>query len=213
MKTIIYLLTFLFLIASVFGATVRRDMPSRIEPGKELTVTFRITDATIGKVFTLEDKIPTEFKIKEWSVIGAQETKDKISTRFQGNRYGWSFTPATSTVKIIYKIDIPSTASGDYNFDAVWFDPTGQSRNTKTLTVKPVVCGDGVCESGENYNNCPSDCPKPVTQPKPEAPKEASKPVQKPPIKEEKEGTPIILLTVVIIIVLIIYFIFRKKKK
>ncbi|MEM5829570.1 MAG: S8 family serine peptidase [Candidatus Aenigmatarchaeota archaeon] len=41
----------------------------------------------------------------------------------------------------------------------------------QTCEVKPpekkVVCGNGVCESGEDYINCPADCPAPATTPTP----------------------------------------------
>jgi hypothetical protein len=30
---------------------------------------------------------------------------------------------------------------------------------TTTTTIKPVLCGDGICDETENYANCPNECP------------------------------------------------------
>jgi len=51
-------------------------------------------------------------------------------------------------------------------------------------------CGNNICEAGENYENCPSDCPKP-------------------------EGFTLWIMGILLVIVLIIvayFFVMRKKK-
>ncbi len=165
-KIIILLVTIILLASSVFAATVNRDMPSRIAPGTELKVTFYITNAQIGKTFTLEEAMPAEFTIKKYDVTGYTGT---VNTRIKDNRNGWSFEANTANPTITYYIDIPKTP-GTYTFDAVWFDQEGQNRDKKTLIVAEVKCGDNYCDAGETEQNCAQDCKVTAAQPLSTAP-------------------------------------------
>lgn len=153
-KIILLLVTIILLANSVFAATVNRDMPSRIVQGTELKVTFYITNAQVGKTFTLEESIPAEFTIKKYDVTGYAGT---VNTRIKDNRNGWSFEANTTNPTITYYIDIPKTP-GTYTFDAVWFDQEGQNRDKKTLVVAEIKCGDNYCDAGETEQNCVADC-------------------------------------------------------
>jgi hypothetical protein len=187
-------------------------MPSRIQPGQTLTVTLSISGATAGKLFTLEDVIPAGLKIKEWTVTGAQEAKDLISTRDKDSRFGWSFTPTSSDATVEYKIDLPNSEAV-YTFGKiVWFDPSGQGIESAspTLTVTSIRCGDGVCEGSENSDNCVQDCPKPAPPQPVVTPKEE--------VVMEKKGlstTAIAWIVVVIIVVLaaVGYYMWQKKRE
>jgi len=161
-KLLVLIGILIILASSALAADVSRSMPSRIEPGKTLTITFNIRNMDVGKSFTLQDKLPDNLKVKTWDVEGAKETKDNIDYRTERN--GWSFTAAESNLKITYSIDIPKTASGKYEFDAMWFSPAGQSRDKRTLTVAEIVCGDNHCEGSENEQNCEKDCKKPAPE-------------------------------------------------
>jgi hypothetical protein len=161
-KLAIYLMTALLIAASALAASVSRSMPARADPGSVLTVTFYINDATANEAFAIEDKLPAGWTITDWSVTGAKEAKEQITIRFEPPKYGWSFTPSGSSATLSYTLTLPST-EGSYTFDAVWFDRNGQSRSTQALAVRAVRCGDGVCESVENSDNCAADCPVTTT--------------------------------------------------
>jgi len=214
-KLIIFFVIMAFLAASVLAGTVSRNIPSRIEPGKTLTVTLTISGATAGKLFALEDVIASGLKIKEWTVTGSQEPKESITIREKDNRFGWSFTPTGASATVEYKIDLPNNPS-TYTFGKmVWFDPSGQGAESSqpTLTVAPIKCGDGICEGNENSDNCVPDCPK-------AAPAPAQQPVQQPSAKQQQTAasgmstTTIawIVVGLIVVVAAIGYFVWQKKK-
>ena len=179
------------MVGSVLAATVNRNMPSLIEAGEELVVTFKVSGAETGKSFTLEEALPAGLKIKSWDVVGAMEVKDRITTREKDNRFGWSFTAKTADLSITYKVDMPADASGEYAFDAVWFDPSGQSRGQGTLKIG-------------------KEAP-PVEQPPVEQPP-VKPPVEEEPPVEEKNYTWLVVLLIVILAI-IGYYLYTQKKK
>jgi len=92
----------------------------------------------------------------DWSVDGASSD---VNTRFEGSKYGWSFNTVSIQATLTYNIDIPEDALGEYSFDAVWFDRSGQNRDVSTVTVRVITCGDGHCEGDESHESCPGECP------------------------------------------------------
>jgi len=157
-KTIVFISLFLLLASFGSAASVSRNMPRRIDPGKTLKVEFNLGNMEVGKTFTLQDKIPTEFEVKDWEVEGSQQTKENIDYRAERN--GWSFTANPDKGNIVYYIDIPPTASGKYEFVALWFSPSGMNRDKSILIVGEKTCGDNYCEGDETPENCPDDCKK-----------------------------------------------------
>src|SRR3989344_1909376 len=105
-KLMVFFVIFALMATAVLAGTVSRSMPSRTQPGETLTVTLSVSGATAGKLFTLEDVIPAGLKIKEWTVTGAQESKEAINIREKDNRFGWSFTPTSDSATVEYKIDL-----------------------------------------------------------------------------------------------------------
>lgn len=207
-KIAAYAVIFALLITLVSAASVLRSMPSRVSPGEDITVAFSIS-AEAGKIFTLEDTVPEGWNLKSWEVTGAKETKDKINYRFaEGKKHGWSFTPSSGSATITYVLSIPSNAAlQSYSFNAVYFDPSGFSKDDSSATVRIITCGDNVCEGTENSDNCIADCPKPapttpVTPPEEEA-------------KAPSGGVNMVGIAIVVLIIavgIIAYFFFRKKK-
>jgi hypothetical protein len=213
-KLLTYPVIFLLVIGLAIAVDVTRDMPDRIQPGSALTVTFNIANAQIDKLFTLEESLPSGLTITAWNVEGSKEPKDSIDTRMKENRYGWSFTVGDSTLKITYTINIPSELSGDYTFEAVWFDPSGFNRDTKTVTVAPVICGDGICEGDESPDSCPADCKvtPPPPSPPPTEPEEVVTPPEQP-VRGLSIGFIVRILVVIAVIIIAIYIIYSKKKQ
>ena len=209
-KLVIFFVIFALMAASVLAGSVSRNMPSRIQPGQTLTLTLSVSGATAGKLFTLEDVIPAGLKIKEWTVTGAQESKEAITTREKDNRFGWSFTPTSDSATVEYKIDLPNTEA-TYTFGKIaWFDPSGQGiePSSPTLTVATIRCGDGICEGSENSDNCEQDCPKPAA-PAPAAPAA--------PEAMEKKGLSQTAIAWIVVLIIVVaaaagYYYWQKKK-
>jgi hypothetical protein len=212
-KSIVFFTIFAMIAAAAYAGSVSRSIPSRAQPGNELTVTLSVSGATADKLFTIEDVIPQGLTIKEWTVTGAKEAKDDITTREKDNRFGWSFTPASASASVEYKIDLPSLESS-YTFGkVVWFDPSGQGTesNSPTLTVAKIKCGDSICEGDENSDNCEQDCPKPALAPEPKA--EPKAPAKAPePVKSRAKGIIIWMVAILLVIIAVIYVIYQKKK-
>ena len=201
-KTIIYFIVLMLTIGVVFAASVSRDLPARADPNSELTVKLQVSGADTSGLFTLEEELPAGMTVKDWTVTGATEAKDAITTRVQDGRYGWSFTPSGGSATVEYMIDL---GSSDVTFGTlVFFDVNGQGKtDPQTLRVASISCGDGICEGSENTDTCEADCPRAPT------PVETPKPLEGP----SKSPVGWIVLAIVIIIGILGYFYYQKKKQ
>ena len=211
MKKITLLLAFAILIlsTSAFAASVSRGMPNRVSAGDDIQMTFSVSGVTVGELFTLEDQAPQGWRVDAWDVSGAKGGKGGVDYRFVAaeNRHGFSFAAETASPTISFTVKVPTTAAnGDYNFDAVYFDSSGQSRSQGTVTVRTITCGDGVCEGGENSDSCLADCP--VKE------EEAPGGVAEEAAGEGASGlTSVIILVVVVILLAVAFLIYKKRKK
>lgn len=202
------------LSTSAFAASVSRSMPSRVSPGEDINMVLSVSGATAGQIFTLEEQAPQGWRVDNWNVAGAKGGKEAVEYRFVAadNRHGFSFTAESASPVITFTVKVPTTAAnGNYAFDAVYFDSSGQSRSQGTVTVRTVTCGDGTCEGSENTENCAADCPA------------APAPVVSPP--ETPTGPPAILspenagkasiagIVVLVIVAAIAVFLYTKRKK
>ena len=214
MKKIAMLLLAVFVCAlmsfSVMAASVSRNMPSRVSPGEDMAISFSVSGVTADELFTLEEKVPLGWAVLSWDVTGAKGGKDKVNYRYvsSDNRHGFSYASESSSSQITLNVKVPSTAIGNYNFDAVYFDSSGQGKSQATLTVRTITCGDGVCEGSENTGNCVKDCPAPA--PQQPAPSTPSAPL--PPAKKPTSNGTLIVVVVAAIAALIAWWLFKKKK-
>ena len=205
-KLVIYPVMFLMLTGIVMAASMSRSMPDRIQPGETLTVTFSVSGMETGKEVALSEILPTGWTISTWDVSGSEEAKADVTYKKKtGTEYQWSFTAANANPSITYTATVPS-AVGTYDFDAVYMLPPANMDNLKkTLTVRVITCGDGVCEGGENSDNCEADCPKPAP------------PAEGPAVEEGAEeegggGVPIALIVIVVVAAIAIFLYMKKKK-
>ena len=208
-KLFITLIICVLLSATVFAASVSRNIPSRVSPGEQITVKLNINSISVSdtvKTFAIEESLPDGFSLSDWSIQGIEETKDQVKTEFLANNHKFEFTPTGSSVTITYTTTAPSDL-GSYEFKATWFDLSGMSGvddGKSTVTVRTISCGDGICEGDENYDNCESDCKKPT--PTPEKPTGEI-------VSEGKLNVGWIIVIAIILIGLIVYFTMTKKKK
>jgi hypothetical protein len=209
-KLIILPLLFLMALGIVLGASVSRDIPSRVDPGSEVEITLTLNGAPAGQGVAIEDSIPSTISIKSWEISGSEEAKDGVSYQQKPSqregfaRNSWAFTAASDSPSITYKIDAPTT-EGSYEFETRWITSEGFSKASATLAVRTVTCGDGICEGDENSDTCETDCPRPA----PEETVEEQKPVEAP----AKKAPAAWLIAVVVVIIGIILIVLYQKKK
>jgi predicted S18 family serine protease len=215
MKKLFPLMVVLLLVvsSSAFAASVSRGFSAvRVSPGDIVSVTLSASGVPSGEIFTLEDTVPQGWLVSNWNVQGAQESRDAIQYRFVAadNRHGWSFTAASSDVVITFDARVSAAASSsDYKFDAVFFDSTGQGRNTGIVTVRSITCGDGVCEGSENSDSCVADCPVPQAAP---PASDVTAPEQQPSEPSSNGTTTAIIVAVLIVLGLAAFFLYTKRK-
>ena len=100
----------LFSIGLANAATLSKDIPKNIEPGKTLIVTFRISDIEVGEVFSIEEMIGNEFSIKDYKIEGAEKTEaeaeyeKKAGSGGKKTRYSWVYQATASNPKLTYTI-------------------------------------------------------------------------------------------------------------
>jgi len=177
----------------VIAASLTRDMPNRVSPGEEVTVTFSISGMEVGKEAGVSEIVPGEITVKEQEVEGAEGTPNY---QVVDKNHKWAFKAASSSCSVEYKFNAPSEV-GQYNFDAVYALPPANIDNIKsTLTVRVITCGDGYCEGDENSDNCEADCPKPAEK-----------------VEEKPSVVGWVIVAVIVVVGLIIYFAVVKKKK
>lgn len=152
----------LVLSTSVYAASVSRSMEPRVGAGDKFTVTLTAAGVPVGELFTIEDDVPDGWLVSNWQVSGAEGGREAVKYRFVAadNRAGWSFTASASTVAVTYDVRVPADAARQsYNFDAVYFDSSGQGRSQASVAVRDITCGDSICEGSENSDTCLQDCP------------------------------------------------------
>ncbi|HJN57264.1 MAG: hypothetical protein QF436_00880 [Candidatus Woesearchaeota archaeon] len=211
-KLIVLLVMSLLALSAVFAASVGRDMPARVDPGAEVSITLTLNGAPAGEGVAIEDTIPNTISLKSWEISGSEEAKDDVSYATKASqkegfdRHSWAFTASSGSPSITYKIDAPS-AEGSHEFETRWITSEGFSKSSATLNVRTVTCGDGICEENENSDNCEADCPR-AEAPAP-TPVEEPKPVEAP----GKSPTAWIIAAIVVIIGIALIVMYQKKKQ
>ena len=215
-KLILLPVLFLLTLSMVLAASVSRNMPDRVDPGAEVEVTLTLNEAPVGEAVIIADSIPNTITVKSWEVLGSEEAKADVSYQQKASqkegfqRHSWEFTTASGAPSVIYKFDAPVVV-GSYVFETRWITSEGFSKDSTTLIVRTISCGDGVCEGNENSDTCEADCPKPV----PPAPTPTPAPTEEPKVEEPAGKVPVawIIAAVVVILGIILIVVYQKKKQ
>ena len=110
--------------------------------------------------------LPPNMKINKWNVNSSEfnywfESKYYNYKGKDWNAYHWHFKGGN------YKIEFFSTSpevNKDLDILVLWMDKNGNFKEIDkrfmvyTGNVPPPICGNGICENGENFFTCPSDC-------------------------------------------------------
>lgn len=205
----VYLTMFLILSFYTYAASVSRTLPEPITPGTTIDVVLKITQGTPGELFTLEETIPPTVEIMDFRVDGATEEKKDISTRREGNSFGWSFTPKGEEATITYTAKVSPQASGQLNFEAVFFDPKGFNQHASTATVEnqpPIT-------PPTKESNPALQTPVDPYQSTPSTSKKAEKKPTQTQMKQSSLATGILIITIIVIGGLAVFYYFTKPKK
>ncbi|MFH1849101.1 MAG: hypothetical protein ABH879_02850 [archaeon] len=214
-KLTIFTLVFLMTVGLAAAATITRNVPSRADPGSDITVTLSINSIQVpeGKTLAFVDILPAGLTAKSWDITGSADAKADISVKSNPGEFGLEFTPSGTQAAVTYTIAAPGTPGPISLGPITWFDQSGMSPQgaaMATIAVRTVTCGDGICEGSENSDNCEADCPKPAPVAEPPEPSGGEVPEA---LEPEKSASRLwIILLVVVIIAAGIYMLSRKKQ-
>jgi hypothetical protein len=147
------LVGFVFSIASAFQVKV--DSPVNVSNG---IFEINISIAPEGETqFDIVELVPLSWQVVDWNSSSSVSMPEHRIMNYMGENlsaYRWKFVNANSNVSLVIKVK-PSF-EGD-TLTTVWTYPNGFGSQSVSIKVNP-VCGNGVCEPGETYSSCPSDC-------------------------------------------------------
>ncbi|MBU0635946.1 PGF-pre-PGF domain-containing protein [Candidatus Micrarchaeota archaeon] len=183
---------------SVKTTTQPSGVPAPISSDEGLTYTF--TDISLENLTsdTLESAVISFSITKEWLeynniILGSVKLKrlvngiwETLSTTHTGSDADNEFFEATTTGFSVFAVTAKAAAI------------------TPPVIPPAIVCGNGVCDTGESSANCPSDCgaltPPPTTG------------VGSALTPPAADSTPIIIIVVVIIVIVALVGLSRRKK-
>ncbi|NQV08390.1 hypothetical protein HQ529_00905 [Candidatus Woesearchaeota archaeon] len=156
-KVVFYPLLFLISINLALGLNITKDIPTFTNSGKDITVKISVIDANIGAKISVIELLPINFEISDWVVIGATEAQAQILTK-NNNVYNWSFTPSEASPEITYTVPISPASNGEFTFVSKWSSATESGNLEKKLNVISILCGNSICDEGEDETICSADC-------------------------------------------------------
>jgi hypothetical protein len=107
-----------------------------------------------------------------------------VITGIPGNVANNFFRRLNITERIFFNQHTSNNTLCESNFDPAKVEDYGTNNYITTgscIFVPPPYCGNGICESGETYENCPEDCPYVPPPPPPPVPPAKVTYVEVPP--------------------------------
>ena len=159
MKTkYIVLALVLLLLGNAFALTVELNAPSEVAPGKQISTQIILSGkADIADIGVI---LPSGFKFDSWKVYGVEKNKVNVSNEIVYGKKMVHFQIKGINGKITLETNFVANSSGKLDFVVTYKEGnfTSMAYKSTYIKIKESVCGNGICEPGENMFNCPVDC-------------------------------------------------------
>ncbi|MBI4448803.1 hypothetical protein HY641_02125 [Candidatus Woesearchaeota archaeon] len=138
MRRVAVLATLILLIIplTLAAPAVTRTMPQEAHAGNLIEIIYAVSSATPKETFSLEDTLPAGFEVINWTVKGSLEAREDVLTRTKEHSFAWSFNASSTKPTITAIVDVgASVGIGNYTLSAVWFDPSGFSKEESRIEI------------------------------------------------------------------------------
>lgn len=148
---------FLAILSLASGFEFSADVPQNVDYPKSFSINIQINPGN-ETTFDLVALFPVGWTVTNWSASVEGVSLEHRDTTYMGedvSAFRWRFDDVSGNVSLNVKV-MPSGFGDKISF--VWVYPNGFSSQEFGIKMK-AVCGNGICEPGENIFTCPSDCP------------------------------------------------------
>ena len=152
-------LTILFLIIGLaFSLGVEIQMPN--ETGQNSTILSNVKLVGSADKLDLALIVPSGWTLESWNVYGIpKENVNFTYENLNGKRiphFSMNNLVDEATFSLYFNVKEKGKLESIVTY--IKNNNSGFSIASKNLGIKYSTCGNGVCEPGENANNCPVDC-------------------------------------------------------
>ncbi|MCD6575719.1 MAG: hypothetical protein J7K73_01005 [Nanoarchaeota archaeon] len=150
-------LIFLTVLSLASGFEFSATIPENVNYSEPFSINIHINPGN-ETTFDLVALFPVGWTVTNWSANFEDVSLEHRDTTYLGedvSAFRWRFDDVTGDVNLNIKV-MPSGLGNKVSF--VWVYPSGFSSQEFGIKMN-AVCGNGICEPGENIFTCPSDCP------------------------------------------------------
>ncbi len=148
----------LLLIGNTFALTVELNAPNEVASGKQISTQIVLS----GKADVVDVGVilPKGFKMTSWNIYGIEKSNVNVSNEMVYDKKMVHFQIKNVDGKVTLETNFITNSSGKLDFVVTYKEGNFTSMAYKSAYIKitEFVCGNGVCEPGENIFNCPVDC-------------------------------------------------------
>ena len=158
MKKLILMAIALIIIGSSFAFNVIVNLPTQVGKNSSVSAYIKLNGSAdkvdIGVI------MPNSWKLSSWDVYGIP----KFNAKLKYEDMNGSKVPHLMISNVVeqgeIKLNFVQSNGGTLKFIITYKSgsDTGFFFVNKSVKVKSVICGNGICEPGENSQNCPVDC-------------------------------------------------------
>ena len=158
MREIIISAILLLMIGFAFSVNVAIQMPN--ETGVNSTVRSNIELTGNADKMDLALIVPSGWTLESWNVYGIPKEDVNLTYENLNGKMVPHFRVKDLVSQATFSLYFKIKNSGKLESIVTYIknNNSGFSVASKNVQVKYTTCGNGVCEPGENANNCPVDC-------------------------------------------------------